>query len=96
MRFEWDDRKAAINFAKHHLTFQKAVTAFDDPFALITLDYKHSISEKREWLLGKSDSGILVVVFTIRQPGNVYRIISARKANKKEREHYEQIKKFSV
>ena len=41
-------------------------SAFDDPFALITHDAKHSLVENREWLLGKSDIGMLVVIFTIR------------------------------
>ena len=96
MRFEWDATKAGKNAKKHGITFDEAVTAFDDPFALITLDAKHSKSEKREWLLGESDVGVLVVIFTIRQPGNIYRIISARKAKRKERIRYEQIKQFSV
>ena len=96
MRFEWDESKASKNAAKHGVSFEVAITAFDDPFALITLDVKHSSSEKREWLLGRSDAGILVVVFTIRQPGNRYRIVSARKAKRKERNRYEEIKRFSL
>jgi len=56
----------------------------------------HSRTEKREWLLGESDSGVLVVIFTIRQPGNIYRLISARLANRKERKQYEQIKDISI
>lgn len=96
MRFEWDDNKATKNAKKHGVTFDVAVTAFDDPFALITVDIKHSKSEKREWLLGESDAGVLVVVFTIRQPGNTYRIISARRAKRKERKQYEQVKQLSL
>lgn len=96
MRFEWDDNKAAQNAKKHGITFEVALTAFDDPFALITLDTKHSKVEKREWLLGESDVGTLVVVFMIRQPGNVHRIISARRAKRKERNRYEQIKQLSL
>lgn len=96
MRFEWDATKATKNAKKHGIEFSIAITAFDDPFALITLDAKHSKSERREWLLGESDVGVLVVVFTIRQPGNVYRIISARKAKRKERKRYEQIKQLSI
>ena len=96
MRFEWDDTKAASNAKKHGVTFGKAITAFDDPFALITLDAKHSTTERREWLIGESDVGVLVVVFTIRQPGNIYRVISARKAKKRERNNYEEIKGLSV
>jgi uncharacterized DUF497 family protein len=97
MRFAWDDRKAAANVTKHKVTFVQAITAFDDPFALIALDEKHSTkSEIREWLIGESDIGVLVVVFTIRQPGNIYRLISARKANLKERRRYEESKRISL
>ncbi|NBX77626.1 MAG: BrnT family toxin, partial [Proteobacteria bacterium] len=78
MRFDWDHLKAEKNLKKHGVSFEVAITAFDDPFALITVDEKHSRTEKREWLLGESDSGVLVVIFTIRQPGNIYRLISAR------------------
>lgn len=96
MRFEWDATKAAKNEKKHRVPFELAVTAFDDPYALITLDAKHSTSERREWLIGESDTGILVIVFTIRQPGNIYRLISARRANRKERTRYEEIKQLSI
>ena len=96
MKFDWDPKKAETNRKKHGLSFEQAITAFDDPFALIALDEKHSTgSELRQWLIGVSDVGIVVTVFTVRQPGNVYRIISARRANRWERRHYEERKKFS-
>ena len=89
MRFEWDERKAAANLAKHGIAFVEAITAFDDPFTLVAPDATHSTShEERRWLIGESDVGVLVVVFTIRHPGNVHRIISARPANRKERQRY--------
>ena len=82
MRFDWDRSKAERNLAKHKISFAEAITAFDDPAALIAEDPKHSSEhEVREWLIGESDVGVLVVVFTIRQPENTYRIISARRAN---------------
>lgn len=96
MYFEWDDTKATKNAKKHGVTFKQAITAFDDPFALVTLDVKHSTFEKREWLIGESDVGVLVVVFTVRQPGNIYRVITARKAKRKERKRYEEIKRLSI
>ena len=96
MRFEWDPKKAASNSKKHHLRFIDAITAFDDPFALIAADPGHSTSiEVREWLIGESDKGVVVVVFTIRPPENVYRIISARPANRKERGRYVESKRIS-
>ena len=97
MRFEWDENKAVSNFKKHKVSFKTAITVFDDPYALIAPDEKHSTStEKREWIIGESDLGILVVVFTKRLKGYVYRLINARKANKKERRNYEEYKEFSI
>lgn len=97
MRFDWNSAKDLANQKKHGVTFERAITAFDDPFALIAPDPKHSTErEAREWLIGKSDTGVMVIVFTIRQPGNVYRIISARRANRKERKLYEEAKKLPL
>lgn len=97
MRFDWDDRKAAANREKHGVTFEHGITAFDDPFALIAPDPVHSsATEERRWLIGTSDVGVLIVVFTIREPDGVYRIISARRASRKEKKRYEQSKGISV
>lgn len=95
MKFEWDDAKAASNSNKHGVTFELAITVFDDPYALIAPDEKHSNDvETREWIIGLSDKGVLVVVFTKRLSGKVYRLISARKAKKSERNLYEEFKKL--
>ena len=70
MRFEWDERKAVSNFKKHKVNFEIAITVFDDPYALIAPDEKHSTAkEKREWIIGESDNDILVVVFTNEYKG---------------------------
>ena len=54
MRFEWDDPKAAANRRKHGVSFEDAITAFDDPWALRAPDPKHSTtSEERTWLIGE-------------------------------------------
>jgi uncharacterized protein len=96
MRFDWDARKARRNFQEYGITFDRAITAFDDPFALIAPDNKHSDTEEiREWLIGESDDGVLVVVFTKREAGRVYRIISARRASRRERKRYEEFKRIS-
>jgi uncharacterized DUF497 family protein len=80
MRFDWDGRKATSNLLKQHVSFEDAITTFDDPFALIAPDAKHSTdTEKRRWLIGESDIGVVVVVFTVRQPDDVYRLISPRR-----------------
>jgi uncharacterized protein len=91
MEFEWDQQKALSNKRKHGVSFELAITVFDDPFALRVSDSKHSNEEDRFWQIGESDSGVLVVVFTVRGKGITerYRLISARKANKKEKALYE-------
>ncbi|MGD0100490.1 MAG: BrnT family toxin [Acidobacteriota bacterium] len=97
MKFEWDAGKARRNFHKHGITFDRAITAFDDPFALIAPDEKHSSTgEIREWLIGESDNGVLVVVFTRREEGQVCRVISARRASRRERISYEEFKRVSL
>jgi uncharacterized DUF497 family protein len=96
MEFEWDPHKAKSNRHKHQIEFELAITAFDDPFALIAPDPKHSHTEPREWLIGESDSGVLVVVYTKRMKGMVCRIISARRANRKEKVLYEQCKNIPL
>jgi uncharacterized DUF497 family protein len=93
VRFEWDEGKAEVNRLKHGVTFMEAITAFDDPWALRAPDPKHSTPpEGRTWLIGEADVGVLVVVFTIRQPGDRYRLISARRASRRERERYAESK----
>lgn len=88
MRFDWDENKAESNFRQHGITFDDAVTIFADPYLLFTEDVKHSEEEEREWGIGEAENGlIIVVVFTVR--GDTFRIISARKATKKERFQYE-------
>lgn len=97
VEFEWDAVKARHNFQKHGVTFERAITAFDDPYALIAPDHKHSTTEEiREWLIGESDNGVLVVVFTKRYGGRIYRIISARRGSRRERIRYEEFKRISL
>ena len=97
MRFEWDADKARRNAQTHRIAFEDAITAFDDPFALIAPDDKHSrLGELREWLIGESDNGVLVVVFTKRQEGRICRMISARRASRRERMNYEKFKGVSL
>lgn len=85
--FEWDSVKAKINKEKHKVTFEEAATVFGDENSLTIDDISHSANEKREIIIGKSIHGrILVVIHTVR--GKNIRIISARKANKKEKIQY--------
>ena|SRR3990167_4032931 len=97
MDFSWDPKKGSANRRKHGISFKLAITAFDDPYALIAVDHRHSTgSETREWLIGESDAGLIVIIFTKRVRGRVYRIISARRANRRERGLYEEYKRIPV
>jgi uncharacterized DUF497 family protein len=89
--FEWDENKAALNFEKHGVRFEDAAeTFFDDDFIRL-FDEKHSGGEIRYAGTGKHPSGVmLVTIYTER--GDIFRIISSRKANKKERSEYENSK----
>lgn len=89
MDFVWDKNKADINLKKHKISFEEAITVFDDPFSITINDPKHSIEEQRYIDIGISAKGnVLVVSYTER--GTKIRIISCRKATKSEREIYEE------
>jgi len=92
--FEWDLAKAEQNLRKHKVTFQRAATIFRDPRAISIFDEEHSEEEDRWITMGSDDSGtILVLVHTFRkidESSYTVRIISARKATKREREQYEE------
>ncbi len=93
LRIEWDDDKAERNVKRHGVTFDEAATCFDDEFAFIYPDELHSDDEVRDILIGYSNRNrLLLVVFTER--GDVARLISARRAEPKERKQYEQTKRF--
>lgn len=90
VEFEWDGDKAASNVTKHAVTFDEASTVFGDPLAVIFDDQEHSLDEIREIIIGHSIlERLLLVSFTERGEDTV-RIISARKATKRERKDYEQ------
>lgn len=88
IRFQWDPQKAARNATRRAVTFEEAATVFQDALALIFDDEEHSVDEHREIIIGHSKQGqLLVAAFTERE--DVIRIISARKADRQEREDYE-------
>jgi uncharacterized DUF497 family protein len=90
--FEWDEMKAALNFKKHGVRFEDAAETFFDEDFIRLFDEKHSEVEIRYAGTGKHPSGIiLVTIYTER--GDMIRIISSRKANKKERQLYENSKR---
>ena len=88
LTFEWDSRKARSNLGKHGVGFQETSTIFGDPLSLTIPDPEHSLSEERYITVGRAFSGkLLVVVHTER--GDNIRIISARRASRRERKFYE-------
>ena len=89
LSFEWDSVKAATNATKHGITFEEAQTVFYDVDALVIPDPDHSQDEDRFIILGRSkESQMLVVVHCFRQKGSSIRIISARRAGRKEQKPY--------
>jgi uncharacterized DUF497 family protein len=87
LRFEWDETKAETNIHRHGVSFAEAATVFADPEFITFLDEEHSAQEERHITLGLSKSrGLLMVAHTER--GGRIRIISARKATKKEGQFY--------
>lgn len=92
--FEWDPNKAKENLKIHGVSFEEAGTAFRDTLSLVIYDPLHSEEEERFVLLGNSyKDRLLVVVHTVRSDN--IRLISARKASKKERMQYEKNAKRS-
>lgn len=89
LQFEWDERKATANLAKHRISFGEAATAFGDPLSLTIDDPTHSGVEDRLVLIGETDRRRLVVVVHVER-GDSIRIISARQATNRERREYEQ------
>lgn len=88
--FEWDDSKAKSNFKKHEVSFYEAKSVFWDVYAKLIPDPDSSVGEERFILLGQSDgAGVLIVCHCYRESDDVVRIISARRASKNERKHYE-------
>ena len=89
IRFEWDPVKAAANTAKHHVSFEEAKSVFYDEFAVQFYDDEHSTEENRFLLLGMSSGArVLLVCHCEREQGEVIRIISARRATRRESAFY--------
>lgn len=92
VRFEWDPAKAAANLRKHGVSFEIATRVFLDPFALAEQDRIEG-GEQRWRTLGLVEGWLLVLVaHTVREDNDVevIRIISARRAEPRERRRYEQ------
>ena len=89
IQFEWDNNKNIINKKKHKISFEEASTVFYDEEALMIPDPDHSVGEERFLILGQSEwDNLLVVCHCYRTSETVIRLISARKANKRETNQY--------
>lgn len=87
--FEWDATKAASNIRKHGVSFEEARSVFYDEYAVQFFDNEHAENEDRFLMLGMSvDARLLLVCHCDRDAGHVIRIISARKATKREQAFY--------
>lgn len=90
MIYDWDKNKAEANLKNHQISFEEATLVFEDFFALELFDDAHStLDEQRFIRLGLANDNVLIVVYTMRgKPEEVYRLISARFANKIEEKTY--------
>jgi uncharacterized DUF497 family protein len=86
MQFEWDENKNAANLKKHGIDFDFASMVFDDTDRKAVVDNRRDYGETRFQVTGVVFGKIVFVAFTMR--GSAARIISARFANKRERDEY--------
>ena len=99
MWFEWDPAKARTNRRKHGVFFDDAMHVFDDPYALFEQDPVTDAGEPRWRALGLSGGVVLLLVaHTVREEGGdeVIRLISARRATRKERSRYDETRTQDV
>lgn len=88
MLFEWDDAKAAANLTKHGVSFEQAITVFDDPLAITAEDLTATYDEPRFITIGQSSIGLLLLVVNVERKDRI-RIVSARRATRREKVTYE-------
>jgi uncharacterized DUF497 family protein len=89
MRIIWDENKNRDNISKHKISFEEAQTVFYDPNGKLIDDPDHSVDEDRFIILGLSKMlRLLVVCHCYKENDETIRIITARKATKKEVKYY--------
>lgn len=93
LRFEWDERKSEANRKKHGVSFDEALSVFADDHALLLADPDHSDDEDRFLLLGLSADFRTLVVCHCYRDEEIIRIISARRATRRERGLYDRRRK---
>jgi hypothetical protein len=91
-RFEWDPTKAANNLVKHGVSFQTAARVFTDPCALVELDRIENGEERWQTIGVVEGVLMLMVAHIVREQDDIeiIRILSARRANRRERRRYEE------
>ena len=88
--FEWNEAKSKANIRKHGISFEEAKSVFFDEYALLIADPDHSETEDRFVLLGLSARlRLLLVCHCFEVDDNLIRVISCRKANRKEMSLYQ-------
>ena len=85
--FEWDEEKSNTNLEKHRISFESAKNVFLDRKRLNVPDNRKDYGEQRWNTIGNINGIIVHVSYTVRE--NRFRLISARKASKREREYYD-------
>ena len=88
MRFEWDDEKERKNIAKHGIDFSTAALVFGDEQRLEFYDEHHSDAEDRFITIGNIGGTIEVLTVVYTERGEAIRLISARRATKREERRY--------
>lgn len=87
MEFEWDSAKSDVCFADRGFDFAFVLRAFIDPDRVVHKDTRRDYGEDRYQLLGRIEESVFFVTYTVR--GAAIRIISARKANRREVRDYD-------
>jgi uncharacterized DUF497 family protein len=87
--YEWDSAKAAANLTKHRVSFDEAASVFLDPHAITFRDPDHSDNEERDITIGRSARRRVLFVAHANRSGRI-RIISARRATRREQRQYEE------
>jgi len=93
VKFEWSEDKNKLNIQNHQVDFAEAKEVFDDPLHISRLDFRFDYFEERWISIGSTKKEKILVVanlFFDEKGEEIVRIISARKANQKERKFYEQ------
>ncbi len=90
IKFEWDSAKAVANIRKHGVSFEEAKSVFFDEYGIQYFDEDHSADEDRFLMLGmNSQAKLLIVCHCERERGGIIRIISARRATRRESAFYQ-------